>query len=595
MPFPASLRRALCRTAAVLLVATGFGVVALNGPGSVAAGGAISTTTNVGAGTGACVHPGLTVSDPDPTNCNTYAAKEDVWLSNLPQALPDGTYYFAVLVPGGQTDPNDGSPQLLSTDAHTNREFTVSGGVVSTSGTHAVVGNKVQLADFGDTTNGGGVYVAAVCSADSYPAAGGDCKYDAFKVGPSTTTEIPGPTILKDADGSYDTTYAWEIGKAADKTTVHQVSGNVVFNYTVTASHDAGTVSDVQVTGTITVFNPNTDEVTADVTDTLSDGTTCSVTGGSGATLAAGDNTFPYSCDLTGLPQGELDNTATVTWGQQSVDGGTLAAGSADFTFTDISFTGTSTDECVDVTDTFTGSLGSACVGDANPKEFTYSRSIAVQPGCVDHDNTATFTTNDTGAQDSASKTVTVCGPLDTGALTIGFWSNKNGQGLIGSTTAANCAVGGFLRTYAPFQDLALGASCKAVSTYVANVIAAANAKGASMNAMLKAQMLATALDVWFTGPGSTATSLKFLPNSNLGGITIDLTSICKNPGACSVLEDVSSAFGGATSLTVSQMLNHAASQSSSGGSSWYGQVKATQELAKDAFDAINNEVAFGP
>jgi len=52
-------------------------------------------------------------------------------------------------------------------------------------------------------------------------------------------------------------------------------------------------------------------------------------------------------------------------------------------------------------------------------------------------------------------------------------------------------------------------------------------------------------------------------------------------------------AFGGATCLTVSQALAYAASQSNGGGSAWYGQVKATQELAKNAFDAINNQVAF--
>jgi hypothetical protein len=57
----------------------------------------------------------------------------------------------------------------------------------------------------------------------------------------------------------------------------------------------------------------------------------------------------------------------------------------------------------------------------------------------------------------------------------------------------------------------------------------------------------------------------------------------------------VSAAFGGATKLTVSQMLAYAASQSNVGGSAWYGQVKATQGLAKDAFDAINNQAASSP
>ena len=54
----------------------------------------------------------------------------------------------------------------------------------------------------------------------------------------------------------------------------------------------------------------------------------------------------------------------------------------------------------------------------------------------------------------------------------------------------------------------------------------------------------------------------------------------------------MSSVFGGAASLTVSQMLAYAASQSSAGGTTWYANVKTSQVLAKDAFDAINNHVA---
>ena len=115
------------------------------------------------------------------------------------------------------------------------------------------------------------------------------------------------------------------------------------------------------------------------------------------------------------------------------------------------------------------------------------------------------------------------------------------------------------------------------------------------MNAMLKAQMLATSLDVWFTGSGSTSKARLFLPQSNLGSQAIDLTQVCRTPGSCTAYDDVSGAFGGASSLTVSEMLAFAASQSNVGGSSWYAQVKTTQEKAKNAFDAINNQVAFAP
>jgi hypothetical protein len=43
----------------------------------------------------------------------------------------------------------------------------------------------------------------------------------------------------------------------------------------------------------------------------------------------------------------------------------------------------------------------------------------------------------------------------------------------------------------------------------------------------------------------------------------------------------------------VSQPLAYAASQSNIGGNLWYGQAKAIQELAKNTFDAINNQVAY--
>ena len=118
------------------------------------------------------------------------------------------------------------------------------------------------------------------------------------------------------------------------------------------------------------------------------------------------------------------------------------------------------------------------------------------------------------------------------------------------------------------------------------------------MNAMLKAQMLATSLDVFFSGPlGGN----KIGAPTPIGGLTIDLTHIChmidSSSGAtCSgTFENVSSAFGGATSLKVSAMLTYAASQSNAGGGYWYGNVKATQQLAKDAFDSINNQVAISP
>lgn len=40
-------------------------------------------------------------------------------------------------------------------------------------------------------------------------------------------------------------------------------------------------------------------------------------------------------------------------------------------------------------------------------------------------------------------------------------------------------------------------------------------------------------------------------------------------------------------------MLAYQNSVSNTAGTTWYGNVKSTQELAKDAFDAVNNDVVF--
>ena len=112
------------------------------------------------------------------------------------------------------------------------------------------------------------------------------------------------------------------------------------------------------------------------------------------------------------------------------------------------------------------------------------------------------------------------------------------------------------------------------------------------------AAYLATALDVYFgNGPGGNKIGA---PTSFSGSVKIDLTKVCvmidgsSGTATCGgTYKNVSAAFGGASSLTINQILAYAASQSNSGGSVWYGQVKATQDLAKNTFDAINNGVAL--
>lgn len=143
-------------------------------------------------------------------NCNGYSAKEFVWLngSSLGHGLDkDGAYFFAVLVPGGQQNPNDGSEDNLSDDFDTynDRTFDITNGELSAyTGPHWLDSGKnetqesdsapnglppyVRLSPFGDTTNPGGVYVLAICTLENgYPVDPSLCKFETFKVSGSQT------------------------------------------------------------------------------------------------------------------------------------------------------------------------------------------------------------------------------------------------------------------------------------------------------------------------------------------------------------------------------------------------------------------------
>jgi hypothetical protein len=588
------------------------------------------------------------INGPDPSvNCNIYEQKEDVFLSGSPvqASLGSGTYYFAVVSPGGQPDPNPGALDLLSSDDGIQREFSLdSAGAITNLGDHLLDSNKLSVFPYDDTPNPGGVYILAVCKISSSQNTAAitlpnvdpkDCKYDAFKVKESAAPGASGPTILKDAAGSYTNTYTWDIGKSADKTIVRQTGGTASFTYTVHVTHDGGTISDVTISGTITVFNPNDGNMVADVTDALSDSTACSVTGGSAATLVSGDNTFNYSCDLGDtLPASSLDNVATVTWADQTIDDGFLLGSHADFTFNSVSFTGTDADKCTTVTDPVPSGGTSndnpfpktVCVGDSgdggagtaasNGFTFTYHVSYNVGVNCTSYTNTATESTDG----QYASVTVMVCGPSNNSALTIGFWKN-NGQQLLQyyACPSAKTSLANYLKGLGagagPFTD-ATGCDLR---TYVTNILKGATAT--NMNVMLKAQMLATALDVYFSDPalGYTTTSANktkppstFLTHGPLGSFNMDLTAICPmidntTTGTATCKNNTPSTNGvtsgafPASPHTVQWILNFAATidvspwtnGAYSGSNNWYAGNRTLEEILKNTFDQINNNDAF--
>jgi hypothetical protein len=627
------------RYAVVLFACLATGALLVSGAGAVS--GAANTTDNAG-----FVGPGsysnlncLNGNGPSPrVNCNIYQDKRDVWINGGPtngqSNLSDGYYFFAVLSPGGQPNPNDGAPLKpngndpnLSDnfDTAANRVFHVTNGQVgsctpdpgisgaaahSCSNTYqATDGLLLQLFPYADTPNPGGVYILASCflSADDpdvHTVDPKDCKYDAFKVvtGSECTQDCGPPpaddlAVEKDAAASFSRQFKWTVVKTVDG--VHGVSYNAAtktLSYHVVYTKSLDSEFGFEVHGTITVTNANSFDVTGvKVADVLNDAapTQCTVQDGTytdgfgnqqsvsngasgGAIPSLTVVEYAYSCSPSDTTA--TLNTATVSWDASNGLPDTSKDGSAAVTWP----SPTLIHNCVTASDTIpaggivgTPPTGSICASTT----FDYTKTVTIANACTTVNNTAAFADGNYTGSDST--TAQICGPV-TGGLTMGFWQNNNGQKIIkaGTSTSNVCNSGTWLRQFQPFQDLSSTANCNTVAIYVYNVIKGGgiNCGQTNCNALLKAQMLATALNVYFSTPGLGGNQIG--APTPLGGVNVNITAY-------------KVAFNNQTCLTVMAMLIYAGNQSNSGGSSWYGQVKATQERAKSAFDAINNQVAF--
>ncbi len=372
------------------------------------------------------------------------------------------------------------------------------------------------------------------------------------------------------------------------------------------------------------------------MTDAVDDSGTCLVTdanGGVNETVPAGGSlNLPYTCTYSSQPAYNVtaNNTATATWdGTKFHTPDSSMTGGASFVFnsgaagnpTNVNQTITVTDcfnsPCPPGTLTTLGTLTGTTTPPFASATYTYSHTVPNSaPGtCTSYPNTATIT--QTGQ--NSSQNVTVCN-TNTGALTMGFWQNKNGQGIITTYCGGTSGVSldAFLRQFNPYQDLSATATCSQDASYVTGIIKVAQCTSSTntCNTMLRAQMLATALDVYFSTPslgGNKIGAFNGLGGSTpaLGGVAIDLSKVCamldgSTGSTCSgVTEDARPEFGiapPALGTTVGLMLlysdflsgvNGSPVASSPNGSTWYNNIKARQVIAKDAFDSINNMKAL--
>ena len=441
-------------------------------------------------------------------------------------------------------------------------------------------------------------------------------------------------TVSKDATPSFTRTYNWDISKSVDQTKVETSASSVKFNYTVVVKETGFTDSGWQVNGTITVSNPNDWEVvTASVGDAVDNGGNCTVAGGTSVSVAASSSVkLGYTCTYSAAPSpASFTNKATATWDKTAAstpDGS--ASGTATGSFAPVS--PKLVNQIITPQDSFNGgtntnlclldTTGPCTLTAVNTTPYTthtykYSRTInnASAGACASYTNIAII--KETG--DKSSQTVTVCN-TGTGALTMGFWKNSQGQNVIKNhCNNSPTTLHAFLTFYNPYKDDA-ATTCAGEASYVATVINGATCStSGTCNTMLRAQMLATALDVYFSTPGLGGNQIG--AKVALGGVAIDLSHLCSmadsSSGAtCSgKYEDARPEFGictgtntpvagctaGTLGTTVSQMLGYANFLSALNGSpvatpntgaSWYKQNKSFQVFAKDGFDNINNQIA---
>jgi hypothetical protein len=252
----------------------------------------------------------------------------------------------------------------------------------------------------------------------------------------SVTVNCYALTVTKNASTSLTRTWNWTIDKSADADTLLLSDGQLYqVNYQVTVN-TISTDSNHAVSGTISVNNPAPIDATLNgVSDVVSSNIAANVDCGV---------TFPYTlpaggtlnCSYSASLPDSTDRTNTATATLQNTPGGTTDfSGSASVSFANA--TVTQVDECIDVSDTNIGVLGTVCA-DSAPKTFTYSLIFGKHPdadvqlecGPNTHTNTASFVTNDTGTTGSDDWTVNANVACAQGCtLTPGYWKTHSLHG----------------------------------------------------------------------------------------------------------------------------------------------------------------------
>ena len=252
----------------------------------------------------------------------------------------------------------------------------------------------------------------------------------------ATTPSAFGWTVDMTAQTSLKRTYQWKIEKSVTPTSVTLNAGETAtVAYSVTVTNTGSTDSDWAVGGNVTFSSDPS--ITIGGLQVFSTPPGLNVPQNPGTVTSCSPSPFPVTlvsglvCGyLIGLPNANPGDAHAIA----DVDvppGGRHVETPFDFSNPTLN----EVDECVNVTDTLKGALGTVCVGDS-PKTFSYNMTVGPygEDECGEHTipNTASFVTNDTGATGSASANVNVtvvCTPPSGCTRTIGYWKTHAGFG----------------------------------------------------------------------------------------------------------------------------------------------------------------------
>lgn len=234
-------------------------------------------------------------------------------------------------------------------------------------------------------------------------------------------------TVTMDANPKFKRTYHWAIEKSVSEPTVTLGVGQTAnVTYSVTVKSTGFTDSDWSVSGQMDMSEDPDITIGSVVFKILPEEILASHT--------CMPNTFPVELGIVGLTcaySASLPDASDRTAWMRAVVSAPAGFRNMLVPFSFMNATMEEVDECVAVTDSMAGALGTVCAGDA-PKTFTYTKTIGPYATCGPRTitNTAIFTTNDTGTTGEATAELDVDVPCVGGCTrTIGYWKTHAGFG----------------------------------------------------------------------------------------------------------------------------------------------------------------------